>query len=68
MVGRPAPLIGGESETSNHDRHAIGEMVGSDQVLTGRLQASLWMVKAIFQLERNGALFSVNSEVRLKRS
>jgi hypothetical protein len=45
---------------------AIGEMVESDQVLTDGLQASLWVVKAIFQLERNGALFRVESEVRPK--
>jgi hypothetical protein len=42
--------------------------LGRTKFLTGRLQASLDVVKAIFQLERNGALFSVESEVCPKRS
>jgi len=47
---------------------AIGEMVGSDQVPGRQItRRAFVVVKAIFQLERNGALLCANSELRPKR-
>src|SRR5512142_1433844 len=41
MIGHPAPLTRGESETSNHDRCGESERwLGRTKFLTGRLQAS----------------------------
>ncbi len=59
MIGHPAPFPRGESETSNHDRYAIVEMVESDQGLGRQITSEPLVVTAIFQLERNGALFGV---------
>ena len=66
MIGHPAPLAGGESETSNHDRgFAIGEMIGSDQVPDRQITGEPFglVMAIIFPLERNGALSCVNSKV-----
>lgn len=44
---------------------AIGEMVGSDQVPDRQITSEPfgWVMATLFQLERNGALSCVNSEV-----
>jgi hypothetical protein len=49
---------------------AIGEMVGSDQVPDRQITGEPFglVMANVFQLERNGALFGVHSEVCPKNS
>jgi len=69
-LGIPLPSQEGSPKQVIMIAAAIGEMVGSDQVADRQITGEPFelVMARVFQLERNGALSCVHSEVRLKNT